>query len=201
MRLLRRRWRQAAAAAACLLTAVPAGAHLSSTGLGPVCDSLRSLLLSPGSLAPLIGLGLLAGLRGAEQGRLTLFCVTGGWLVGGGLQGALLSIATSALLPAALCLTVGLLVAADQQLSRLWMAAFAVVIGTLDGAGYAALEGSGTAFDVAATGGAVFVLTALTASVIVPLQLPWLRMVVRVVGGWLAALGVLLAGWAIRLNR
>jgi hypothetical protein len=44
----------------------------------------------------------------------------------------------------------------------------------------------------------VFALMALTASSIVPLRLLWLRIAVRVTGSWLAALGLVLMGWAIR---
>jgi hypothetical protein len=48
---------------------------------------------------------------------------------------------------------------------------------------------------------AVFVLTALTASLIVPLRIPWLRIAFRVLGSWLAALGLLLVVGAIRAGK
>jgi hypothetical protein len=48
-------------------------------------------------------------------------------------------------------------------------------------------------FGVCAT---VFVVTAIAASLIVPLKVLWLRVAVRVAGSWLAALGLRLVGLA-----
>jgi urease accessory protein len=45
---------------------------------------------------------------------------------------------------------------------------------------------------------AVFPLIALAASFVVPLRAVWARLVVRVAGSWIAAIGLLLIGWAIR---
>jgi hypothetical protein len=45
---------------------------------------------------------------------------------------------------------------------------------------------------------AVFTLVALAASFVVPLRAVWARVVVRVAGSWIAAIGLLLIGWAIR---
>jgi hypothetical protein len=47
-------------------------AHLNPTGLGPIYDGCLHLLLSPEDLAPALALALLAGLRGAHYGRLSL---------------------------------------------------------------------------------------------------------------------------------
>src|SRR5262249_4629646 len=99
-----------------LISSAPASAHLVSTGLGPVYDSVSHLLLSPEFRAPALGLALLAGLRGADHGRWALFTLTGAWLVGswGGLapppgQPTSLSIAGT-------CLLLGGLAAADVRL-------------------------------------------------------------------------------------
>ena len=45
---------------------------------------------------------------------------------------------------------------------------------------------------------ALFVLVALVAACVVSLHQPWARMVVRVAGSWLAAIGLLMLGWALR---
>jgi len=45
---------------------------------------------------------------------------------------------------------------------------------------------------------AVFTVVALAASFVVPLSAVWARVVVRVAGSWIAAIGLLLIGWAIR---
>jgi hydrogenase/urease accessory protein HupE len=45
---------------------------------------------------------------------------------------------------------------------------------------------------------AVFTLVALAASIVVPLRAAWARVVVRVAGSWIAAIGLLLIGWGLR---
>jgi tungstate transport system permease protein len=45
---------------------------------------------------------------------------------------------------------------------------------------------------------ALVVLVALVAACVVSLHQPWARMVVRVAGSWLAAIGLLMLGWALR---
>ena len=45
---------------------------------------------------------------------------------------------------------------------------------------------------------AVFTFVALAASFVVPLRAAWARVVVRVVGSWIAAIGLLLIGWGMR---
>jgi len=45
---------------------------------------------------------------------------------------------------------------------------------------------------------AVFTLVALAASLVVPLRAAWARVVVRVAGSWIAAIGLLLLGWGLR---
>lgn len=45
---------------------------------------------------------------------------------------------------------------------------------------------------------AVFVLVALVAALVVELRAAWARIAVRVAGSWIAAIGLLLLGWAAR---
>ncbi len=57
--------------------ALPAEAHLNSTGMGPFYDGLMHFLLSPEDIVPVLALALLAGLRGASYGRRALFTLPG----------------------------------------------------------------------------------------------------------------------------
>ena len=66
-----------------LMYALPAEAHLNSTGMGPFYDGLMHFLMSPEDIAPVIALALLAGLRGASHGRRALFTLPIAWLLGG----------------------------------------------------------------------------------------------------------------------
>jgi len=175
--------------AALLPIAAPAQAHLVSTGMGPVYDAAVHVLLSPETVAPLIALAMLAGLRGADHARASLFAVTGAWLAGAWLL-PVPSGSHAALGPAGACLVLGVLIAADMHLTRITTTAFAIAVGLWGGAAnpVAGLVGSDAT---------VFVLSALVASSVVPLRAP-VRFAVRVAGSWIGALGLLMAGWAIR---
>ncbi len=61
------------AACAELLNPLDAGAHLVTTGMGPVYDGIGHLLLTPEDLIPAMAVALYAGLRGKDPGRQTLF--------------------------------------------------------------------------------------------------------------------------------
>ena len=45
---------------------------------------------------------------------------------------------------------------------------------------------------------AIFVLVALVAAFVVSLRAPWARIVVRVAGSWIAAIGLFMLGWSLR---
>ena len=66
-----------------VLSSGNAEAHLITTGLGPVYDGVAHFVLSPEDLIPVIGLAVLAGLRGRAHGRWALFALPVFWLVGG----------------------------------------------------------------------------------------------------------------------
>jgi hypothetical protein len=182
-----------------VLAAAPAGAHLVSTGLGPIYDSVSHFLLSPEYLAPVLGLALFAGLRGPDHGRWALFMVTAAWLAGAWAGTAPPPGIATSLWTAGACLAVGCLIASDLRIPLAVTGILAVAVGFIGGAMNTASEGTASSgpgvLGVCAT---VFVLTALTASLIVPLRIVWLRIAVRVAGSWLAALGLLLVGWAVR---
>jgi hypothetical protein len=47
----------------------------------------------------------------------------------------------------------------------------------------------------------VFVLVALGAALVVSLRAAWARIAVRAAGSWMAAVGLLMVGWALRGPR
>lgn len=49
--------------------------------------------------------------------------------------------------------------------------------------------------------GTIFVLTALSSGQVVSLTAPWSRIAVRVAGSWIAAIGLLMVGWACHEER
>lgn len=180
--------------------AVPAEAHLNSTGMGPIYDGLMHFLTSPEDLIPVLALALLAGLRGAAYGRRALFTIPAAWLLGGliGLSAAAAN--PHQIVAGAWFLVLGGLLAADAKLSLRVSTAVAALLGLHHGflngtgmgqVGSAAVALLGLVF-------AVFVVIALAAALAVQLRAQWARIAVRVAGSWIAASGLLMLGWAVR---
>jgi urease accessory protein len=193
--------RAPAAVAGALLLLAPAGAHahLVNTGLGPVYDGISHLFLSFDDLLPVVAMALLGGLNGTVAARRVLFALPAAWLIGG-IAGKL---AGATLLPAGITsvslIALGILVAADRRLTPgiVTVLAFAAGLlhGWLNGAGIA--TAGREAIGLAGIVGSVFVLVALFAAPVASLRAPWTRVAMRVAGSWIAAIGLLLLGWAL----
>jgi hydrogenase/urease accessory protein HupE len=189
----------ALAAAWLLLGPAAAHAHLVNTGIGPVYDGIAHLFVSFEDLLAVIAIALLAGLNGPLAGRRMLFTLPLVWLLGG-LAGTLIPAASLPLAPATLSLLViGVLAALDIRLAPAAVAALALVLGLLHGwqNGVAMAAAGLQATGLVGTSGAVFVVAALVAALVVALRRPWTRIAVRVAGSWIAASGLLLLGWAL----
>ena len=186
---------------ALVLVPRPAAAHLVTTGLGPVYDGISHVVMSPDDLVPIIALALLAGLNGPAAGRSALFAVTAAWLAGG-LFGIL--IPTAAVLPASTATTsfllLGGLTALDRRLSPRVVATLAVAIGLLHGwlNGVSIAAGQRESIGLVGIASATFAIVAMTSASVVALRAPWARLAVRVVGSWVAAIGLLMLGWSLR---
>ena len=96
-------------------------------------------------------------------------------------------------------LILSVLVAADLKLSPKWFTAIVIVVGLVHGVlnGVALKEGAGILglIGIMAT---LFVIVAIVSGFIVSLKKPWTRIVVRVAGSWVAAVGMLMFGWLMR---
>lgn len=170
-----------------------AQAHLVTTGMGPVYDGIAHLILTPEDWVPVVALALFAGLRGAEAGRGALFLLPVAWVAGG-----LLGFSAHAVLlfpiPALLFLILGLLVATDLRLPAKSVMGLAVVLGLVQGF----LSGTSLGFlELAGATATIFVMVALIAALVVSLNRSWSRIVVRVIGSWIAASGLFMLGWFV----
>jgi hypothetical protein len=98
-------------------------------------------------------------------------------------------------------LVVGVLVASDLQIPAVCVAALAIALGLFHGyADGSGIKDAGTSSGVLEFIGmmaALFVIVALISGLVVPLRRDWTRIVVRVAGSWIAAIGLLLLGWAL----
>jgi urease accessory protein len=183
-----------------LMSAIPGEAHLNSTGMGPFYDGLMHFLLSPEDIVPVLALALLAGLRGAEFGRHTLFVLPSAWLLGSLFGLAAATVKGNALVSAIWFLLLGGLLAANAKLSLRLTTALAALLGFYHGY----LNGTGMGQSASAVVvllglvSAIFVLVALAAAFVVRLRAQWARIAVRVAGSWIAASGILMLGWAVR---
>ena len=193
--------RRAAALAIAGLTLASgaAQAHLVNTGIGPVYDGIAHLFVSFEDLLPLIAMALLAGLNGPLAGRRALFALPLVWLLGGW-AGAGSPSAALPVSPATLSLLLlGILVAADFRLAPTTVTVVALLLGLAHGwHNGVAIAGAGLpATSLLGTAGAVFVVVALVAALVVALRRPWTRIAARVTGSWIAASGLLLLGWTL----
>jgi urease accessory protein len=175
-----------------------ATAHLVTTGMGPVYDGIGHLLLTLEDLVPVLALAFYAGLRGATSGRRTMFLLPFAWFLGG-LAGAGMNMTTAFPLSALSFLIFGGLVAADLSLPPAAVTSLAIVLGLVHGFlnGVALREGAG-ALGLIGIMAMLFVLVTLASALVVSLKRPWIRIAVRVAGSWIAAIGLLMFGWAMR---
>ena len=175
-----------------------ASAHLVTTGLGPVYDGIGHLVMTPEDLVPVLAIALFAGLRGTAPGRRALFVLPLAWFAGGLLGVAIKGLPT---LPvsAVSFFILGVLVAADLKLSQKSFTAIVVAVGFVHGVlnGVVLKEGAGILglLGIMAT---LFVIVAIVSAFIVSLKQPWTKIVVRVAGSWVAAMGMLMFGWLMR---
>ena len=173
-------------------------AHLVTTGMGPVYDGIGHLLLTPEDLVPVIALSLYCGMRGARAGRYAMFMLPLAWLLGG-LVGLNLDLDVTMPVPALSFLLLGGLIAADAKLPDQLIGPMTVMIGLVHGVlnGLVLKSGPGGPALLGIMG-ALFVLVALMSAFVVSLERSWTRIVVRVMGSWVAASGMLMIGWYFR---
>ena len=90
-------------------------------------------------------------------------------------------------------------VAADLNLSHKLFTAVVVVVGFVHGVlnGVALKAGAGI-LGLIGIMTTLFVIIAIVSAFIVSLKQPWTRIVVRVAGSWVAAIGMLMFGWLMR---
>ena len=183
-----------------LLAPSVAHAHLVTTGLGPFYDGAMHLALSPDDLLGLFAAALLAGLRGPQAGRWTLAVLPVAWLFG-----AMVGLLASGIpefpgLSILSFVALGLLVALDVKLPAWAVSILAGLFGLLHGLlnGAALSQANAGLLNVLGIVTTVFVLLLLISAAVVSLRPPWTRIVVRVAGSWVVAVGVLMFGWLFR---
>lgn len=173
-------------------------AHLVTTGMGPVYDGIGHLLLTPEDLVPAMAVALYAGMRGTAPGRRTLFLFPLAWLMGGFI-GLFIGGQSVVWLPALSFIVLGALISADLRLPTNGFTLLTLAVGLVHGFfnGVALKQGAG-ALGLIGIMTVLFILIALISAFVVSLKRPWTRIVVRVSGSWMVAIGMLMIGWLAR---
>ena len=101
---------------------------------------------------------------------------------------------------AAVTIALGALVAVDAPLPPEAVAGIAIAVGLLDGARNGGDLATARASVLVAIGAAcaLFVTLSLLGGQVASIRAPWARVVVRVGGSWIAAIGLLMLGWSLR---
>lgn len=187
---------------AIVVVARPAHAHLMTTGFGPFYDGLTHLLVSPEYLLPMIALALLAGLHGPRFGRAVLFALPAAWLAGSVLGLLVAPRAPMPLATAIVTIGVGAMVAAGKRLPLALVGGFAVAVGVLAGAlnGIELATAHSSPLVAGGAAASLFVVVSLVTGQVASVRAAWARIAVQVAGSWIAAIGLFMLGWAVRVR-
>jgi urease accessory protein len=185
------------------LTAAPAAhAHLVNTGFGPFYDGLAHLLVSPDNLLPVIALALFAGLRGPRFGRIVLFGLPLAWLMGGAAASVGILRFTFPATMTLVTIALGILLAADKPLPPALIAGLAILLGLLHGSAHWSALARTRSSEMVTAGAviAILIIVSLLAGQAASIRVTWARVALRVVGSWIAAIGIFMLGWSLRVT-
>jgi urease accessory protein len=182
---------------ALLLLSQNADAHLVSTGAGPFYDGTAHFFLTFEEILPVIALSLFAGLRGPRYGRWMIVVLPFCWIAGG-ILGFSKAVALPTFITGFVMLITGALLAVDWKLSIKIVigitAFFGLLLGFLNGIGMP----NGSIVEIIGSATAAFIVAVLCAGLAVALDHGWTRIVLRVAGSWVTALGLLVLGWSLK---
>lgn len=175
-------------------------AHLVTTGLGPYYDGAVHLLLSPNDLLGLLVVTMLAGLQGIRTARWAVITLPTAWLAAGLIGFYYYSSIDLPWMSVLSFMILGVLVAVNVKLPNVFVSVlaglFGILHGLLNGSALAAI-GSGPRMIIGSVL-MVLVIGLLGSAFTVALKSAWARIAIRVVGSWVAAVGMLMLGWLMR---
>ena len=176
-------------------------AHLVTSGGGPFFDGLIHFYVSPDDFLTVMALALFSGLAGKRTARVLVLTLPISWLLGtvaGMHVNNFSQLDTQFVGVSMLC--AGLLLGINLKLPTGWL----IFVGFLIGAWHGFTNG----LNIAATGtsGLAAIGNTLAASLValllgaaaVSLTRTWQVIAVRVVGSWVAAIGLLVLAWQFR---
>jgi urease accessory protein len=182
-----------------LASASPGSAHTVSNRFGDFYGGVLHPLTALEHALPILALGLLAGQQGERAARWLVLVFPLALLSGAGLAAVAPSFPSMSLLNAASFVALGLLVAAGRRLPLPVLIALGAVFGLSHGYenGRAMVPGTSVhlfILGVATAGGLVMAL--VSAATIDLAERAWARVGVRILGSWIAAIGIMIIGVA-----
>jgi urease accessory protein len=185
--------------AVALCAPTPSYAHLVNSGLGPFYDGALHLMLSPMDLVGLVTLSLFAASQGAEAGRLLIVVAPIAWLLAGTVALFSQMNGSFAVVNAGTLVLLGGSVALGLKPSPPVAAVAAAVFGGLLGFQSGVELRTADADWVALIGTVAIVLavTILVSALIISYTALAVRVVLRILGSWAAATGLLSIGWIV----
>jgi len=180
-----------------------AHAHLTQTGFGAFYDGMAHLAVSPMDLLLVLAAGLLAGLAGIPAARFTVLALPAAWLAGGLLAQRWPGLAGGEFIGLVPLVLTAALVALDARLRPAGLRVLVVGAGLIHGAANgAAMTAAGAgALSLVGAATAVVVFVTLLAAESTRAVAGWPRVLVRVMGSWITAAGILMFGWLLHAAR
>jgi urease accessory protein len=195
-------WGAAAGASLPVLAWVrSASAHTLDNRFGDFYGGVLHPLTALEHALPILALGLLAGQQGERAARWLVLVFPLALLIGAALAVMTPALPSMRFLNAASFVVLGLLVAAGRRLPLMLLIALGVLFGLSHGYENGRAMGPDTAVHLFVPGIAVaggLVMALVSAATIDLAARTWARVGVRVVGSWIAAIGIMTIGLAWR---
>ena len=185
--------------AVALCAPTPSYAHLVNSGLGPFYDGALHLMLTPMDLVGLVTLSLFASSQGAEAGRLLIVVAPFAWFLAGAVALFSQTAGSFAIANAGALVLLGGSVALGLKTSPPVAAVAATVFGGLLGfqSGVELRAADADWVALIGTVAVVLAVTILVSALIISSTAFAFRVVLRVLGSWAAATGLLSIGWIV----
>lgn len=185
--------------AAALCAATPSYAHLVNSGLGPFYDGALHLMLTPMDIIGLATLSLFAGSQGAAAGRLLVIVAPASWLLAGAValfsridaSFAVVNAGTLVLLGGSIALGLK----TPPSIAAVAAAVFGGLLGFQNGLELRAADADFVA--LIGTVAVVLAVTLLVSALVISSTAFAFRVILRVLGSWAAATGLLSIGWIV----
>lgn len=195
-----RRWAALAATAIALLfSALPARAHMVTTGIGPLFDGIVHSFTAFEDAIVMAAVAILAGMSGKPAARLAALVFPLAWAAGLLFGIRIGPVSLQPWLSIVSFLGLGIAIAARLRLEPIVIALPAVILALAFGWQAAADLASAPALGLFTLGSlaTMSVTMILISALAVRLCQGWPLVAFRVLGSWLAAAGILLVGWTI----